>query len=43
MTDITWQAAISSITEGDIITGKVVRFLPFGAIVHINDKVEGMN
>ena len=37
-----WQAAISSITEGDIITGKVVRFLPFGAIVHINDKVEGM-
>lgn len=37
-----WQAAVASITEGDIITGKVVRFLPFGAIVHINEKVEGM-
>ncbi|MDD4320993.1 MAG: 4-hydroxy-3-methylbut-2-enyl diphosphate reductase, partial [Acidaminococcaceae bacterium] len=37
-----WQAAVSTIHEGDIITGKVVRFLPFGAIIHVNDKVEGM-
>jgi len=37
-----WQAAAATIHEGDIITGKVVRFLPFGAIIHINDKVEGM-
>lgn len=37
-----WQAAFAAIKEGDIIDGKVIRFLPFGAIVHINDKVEGM-
>lgn len=37
-----WQTAVAVIHEGDIVCGKVVRFLPFGAIVHLNDKVEGM-
>lgn len=37
-----WNQAVADIQEGDVVTGKVVRFLPFGAIVKLNDKVEGM-
>ena len=37
-----WQAAAKNIHVGDIVTGTVLRFLPFGAIVKLNDKNEGM-
>ena len=37
-----WQSAVKDLHEGEIVTGKVIRFLPFGAIVKIKDNVEGM-
>ncbi|MCH3951111.1 MAG: bifunctional 4-hydroxy-3-methylbut-2-enyl diphosphate reductase/30S ribosomal protein S1 [Acidaminococcus sp.] len=37
-----WQTAAKTLHVGDIVTGTVVRFLPFGAIVKLNDKNEGM-
>ena len=37
-----WQAAVKEFHEGQIVEGKVIRFLPFGAIVKIKDDVEGM-
>lgn len=37
-----WVAAASAFQEGDIVQGTVERFLPFGALVKLNDKVEGM-
>ena len=37
-----WVAAAKEFHVGDVVTGTVVRFLPFGAIVKLNDKNEGM-
>ena len=37
-----WEAAAKDIKVGDVVTGKVVRFLPFGAIVKLNEENEGM-
>ncbi len=37
-----WVTAAKEFKVGDVVTGKVVRFLPFGAIVKLNDKNEGM-
>lgn len=37
-----WMAAAAVFNEGMIVEGKVERFLPFGAIVKLNDKVEGL-
>lgn len=37
-----WVAAAADFREGDIVQGTVDRFLPFGALVKLNDKVEGM-
>jgi small subunit ribosomal protein S1 len=37
-----WQTAAKTLHVGDVVTGTVVRFLPFGAIVKLNDKNEGM-
>ncbi|MCI2109977.1 MAG: bifunctional 4-hydroxy-3-methylbut-2-enyl diphosphate reductase/30S ribosomal protein S1 [Acidaminococcaceae bacterium] len=37
-----WQTAVKELKEGQVLTGKVIRFLPFGAIVKIKDNVEGM-
>lgn len=37
-----WVAAAKEFRVGDVVTGTVVRFLPFGAIVKLNDKNEGM-
>ena len=37
-----WVTAAKEFHVGDIVTGTVVRFLPFGAIVKLNDKNEGM-
>ena len=37
-----WVAAAADFREGDVVQGTVDRFLPFGALVKLNDKVEGM-
>jgi len=37
-----WVAASSEFAEGQIVTGTIDRFLPFGALVRLNDQVEGM-
>ena len=37
-----WIAAAAGFKEGDVVDGVVDRFLPFGALVRLNDKVEGM-
>ena len=37
-----WVAAAAGFQVGDVVEGTVERFLPFGALVRLNDKVEGM-
>ena len=37
-----WIAAAAGFAVGDEVKGTVERFLPFGALVRLNDKVEGM-
>ena len=37
-----WIAAAAGFNVGDEVEGTVERFLPFGALVRLNDKVEGM-
>ena len=37
-----WIAAVAGFAVGDEVEGTVERFLPFGALVRLNDKVEGM-
>lgn len=37
-----WKAEASKLHVGEIVECQVVRFLPFGAIVKISDKVEGL-
>ncbi|MGI6262426.1 MAG: 4-hydroxy-3-methylbut-2-enyl diphosphate reductase [Succiniclasticum sp.] len=37
-----WIAAAADFKEGQMVEGTVDRFLPFGALVRLNDKVEGM-
>lgn len=37
-----WVTAANEIHVGEVVTGTVVRFLPFGAIVKLNDHNEGM-
>ena len=37
-----WIAAAAGFNVGDVVEGTVERFLPFGALVRLNDKVEGM-
>ena len=37
-----WIAAAAGFNVGDTVEGTVERFLPFGALVRLNDKVEGM-
>ena len=37
-----WVAAAAGFQVGDMVEGTVERFLPFGALVRLNDKVEGM-
>ena len=37
-----WIAAAAGFHVGDVVTGTVERFLPFGALVRLNDRVEGM-
>ena len=37
-----WIAAAAGFAVGDEVEGTVERFLPFGALVRLNDKVEGM-
>lgn len=37
-----WKVAAGEFHVGDIVDAEVVRFLPFGAIVKLNDKVEGL-
>ncbi len=37
-----WKVAVKDLHEGEVLTGTVIRFLPFGAIVKIKDGVEGM-
>ncbi|MBO5591158.1 MAG: 4-hydroxy-3-methylbut-2-enyl diphosphate reductase [Acidaminococcaceae bacterium] len=37
-----WVTAASGFAVGDVVEGTVERFLPFGALVRLNDKVEGM-
>lgn len=37
-----WIAAAADFAVGDEVEGTVERFLPFGALVRLNDKVEGM-
>ena len=37
-----WIAAAAGFQVGDMVEGTVERFLPFGALVRLNDKVEGM-
>ena len=37
-----WLAAAKDFEEGDVVEGVVNRFLPFGALVKLNDRVEGM-
>ena len=37
-----WIAAAAGFVVGDEVEGTVERFLPFGALVRLNDKVEGM-
>ena len=37
-----WIAAAAGFHVGDVVEGTVERFLPFGALVRLNDKVEGM-
>ena len=37
-----WIAAAAGFEEGQTVEGKIVRFLPFGALVQLNDQVEGM-
>ncbi|MBQ6778074.1 MAG: S1 RNA-binding domain-containing protein, partial [Acidaminococcaceae bacterium] len=37
-----WIAAAADFAVGDEVEGAVERFLPFGALVRLNDKVEGM-
>lgn len=42
LTQDPWQADIENIKEGNIIDGKVERFLTFGAVVSITANVEGL-
>ena len=42
LTQDPWQADIETIKEGNIIDGKVERFLAFGAVVSITAHVEGL-
>ena len=37
-----WVAAAAGFQVGDVVEGTVERFLPFGALVRLNDRVEGM-
>ena len=37
-----WIAAAAGFSVGDEVEGTVEKFLPFGALVRLNDKVEGM-
>lgn len=37
-----WVAAAAAFKEGQTVEGTIDRFLPFGALVRLNDKVEGM-
>ena len=37
-----WKVAAGEFHVGDIVDAEVVRFLPFGAIVKLSDKVEGL-
>ena len=37
-----WIAAAAGFQVGDVVEGTVEKFLPFGALVRLNDKVEGM-
>ena len=37
-----WKVAAGEFHVGDIVEAEVVRFLPFGAIVKLSDKVEGL-
>ena len=37
-----WVAAAAGFEEGQLVEGTVDRFLPFGALVKLNDTVEGM-
>ncbi len=37
-----WVAAAAGFHVGDVVEGTIERFLPFGALVRLNDKVEGM-
>lgn len=37
-----WIAAAAGFQVGDVVEGTVERFLPFGALVRLNDRVEGM-
>ena len=37
-----WIAAAAGFNVGDVVEGTVERFLPFGALVRLNDRVEGM-
>ncbi|HEY4687168.1 MAG TPA: 30S ribosomal protein S1 [Candidatus Subteraquimicrobiales bacterium] len=37
-----WRKAISKYSEGDIVEGRVLRLVPFGAFVQIEDNVEGL-
>ena len=37
-----WNMHINDIKEGDIVEGKVVRFMPFGAFVELFDGIEGL-
>src|SRR3990170_4601426 len=37
-----WRKAISKYSEGEIVEGRVLRLVPFGAFVQIEDNVEGL-
>lgn len=37
-----WVVAAAGFAVGDVVEGTVERFLPFGALVRLNDRVEGM-
>ena len=37
-----WIAAAAGFQVGDVVEGTVERFLPFGALVRLNERVEGM-
>ncbi len=37
-----WQAAAAGFKKGDVITGTVVKFNPFGAFVKVNEVIQGL-